>query len=60
MSLAARLENYEHGLIREALRATHGNVAVAAERLHLPKKTLYDKLTRHHLEADMFRDESVR
>ena len=55
VSLAARRENYERGLIREALRAARGNVAESAERLHLPKKTLYDKLARHHLDPDAFR-----
>ena len=54
-SLAARLDNYERGLIREALRGSHGNVALAAERLHLPKKTLYDKLARHQLDPEYFR-----
>lgn len=55
VSLAARLDNYERGLIREALRGAHGNVALAAERLHLPKKTLYDKLARHQLDPEYFR-----
>ncbi len=55
ISLAARIDNYERNLIREALRDTRGNVAEAAERLHLPKKTLYDKLVRHRLDAESFR-----
>ena len=55
VSLAARMENYERGLIREALRGVCGNVAEAAERLHLPKKTLYDKLVRHQLDPETFR-----
>lgn len=55
VSLAARMENYERGLIREALRGTRGNVTEAAERLHLPKKTLYDKLARHQLDPETFR-----
>ena len=55
VSLAARLENHERCLIREALRGTHGNVADAAERLQLPKKTLYDKLNRHALDPESFR-----
>ena len=55
VSLAARMENYERGLIREALRSASGNVTEAAERLHLPKKTLYDKLARHQLDHDVFR-----
>ncbi|GHU28272.1 sigma-54-dependent Fis family transcriptional regulator [Betaproteobacteria bacterium] len=56
VSLAARLENYERGLIREALRSVRGNVTEAAERLHLPKKTLYDKLARHQLDPEAFRN----
>ena len=56
VSLAARLENYERGLIREALRSAKGSVSVAANLLHLPRKTLYDKLSRHALEADSFRE----
>ncbi|MBP1682370.1 MAG: Fis family transcriptional regulator [Proteobacteria bacterium] len=55
VSLASRLENYEYSLIREALRNARGNVAEAAERLNLPKKTLYDKLARHQLDAESFR-----
>lgn len=56
VSLAARLENYERGLIREALRSAKGSVSLAANLLHLPRKTLYDKLSRHALEADSFRE----
>lgn len=55
VSLAAHMENYERSLIREALRSACGNVTEAAERLHLPKKTLYDKLARHQLEPEPFR-----
>ena len=55
VSLTARLDNYERSLIREALRGSRGNVAATAERLHLPKKTLYDKLARHQLDPESFR-----
>ncbi|MDR0379601.1 MAG: sigma-54 dependent transcriptional regulator, partial [Candidatus Accumulibacter sp.] len=55
VSLSARMENYERGQLREALREAGGNVTEAAELLHLPKKTLYDKLTRHRLDPDIFR-----
>jgi two-component system C4-dicarboxylate transport response regulator DctD len=55
VSLSAHMENYERNLIQEALRGTRGNVADAAERLHLPKKTLYDKLTRHRIDPEEFR-----
>jgi len=54
-SLTARMEIFERGLIRDALRATKGNVADAAELLHVPKKTFYDKLNRHNLNPDHFR-----
>jgi two-component system C4-dicarboxylate transport response regulator DctD len=55
VSLASRLENFERCQIREALRTTKGNVTDAAELLHLPKKTLYDKLNRHGLDPECFR-----
>jgi two-component system C4-dicarboxylate transport response regulator DctD len=55
VSLAARMENYERGLIREALRGAAGSVADAAEHLHLPRKTLYDKLARHQIDPETFR-----
>ncbi len=55
VSLAARMDNYERSLIREALRGTRGNVAAAADCLHLPRKTLYDKLARHQIDPESFR-----
>ena len=52
---AAQLESYERGLIRDALRAAKGVVVDAATLLQVPKNTLYDKLTRHGLEPELFR-----
>ncbi len=54
-SLTAQLENYERSLLRDALASVKGNVSDAANLLHLPKKTLYDKLNRHRLEPEQFR-----
>jgi two-component system C4-dicarboxylate transport response regulator DctD len=54
-SLATRMEIFERGLIRDALRASKGNVADAADQMHVPKKTFYDKITRHGLNPDHFR-----
>ncbi len=54
-SLVAQLETYERGLIRDALRSVKGSVADAANLLHIPRKTLYDKLNRHGLDPDHFR-----
>ncbi len=54
-SLSAKVEVYERGLIRDALKSTKGNVSAAAELLQLPKKTLYDKLNMHALEPKNYR-----
>ncbi|MEI4472194.1 sigma-54-dependent transcriptional regulator [Frigidibacter sp. MR17.24] len=48
--------DYEAELIREALRLSSGNASRAMERLKLPRKTFYDKLTRHGIRAADFRD----
>ncbi|HMC15833.1 MAG TPA: sigma-54 dependent transcriptional regulator [Albitalea sp.] len=53
-SLAMRLDAAERTMLRDALRATRGNVAKAAELLALPKTTLYDKLQRHGIVAAEF------
>jgi len=38
-------------LIADALAATDNNVAAAADRLGVPKKTLYDKIKKYQLAA---------
>lgn len=47
--LPRRVDAYEASLIAAALRASAFNVAVAAEGLGIPKKTLYDKLKKHNI-----------
>ena len=54
-SLSAQVDHAEKQAIEQALRQTQGNVALSAELLQLPKKTLYDKLTRHSIVAENFR-----
>ncbi|WP_281984885.1 sigma-54-dependent transcriptional regulator [Azonexus hydrophilus] len=54
-SLGAQVDAAERRAIETALQQCAGNVAQAAERLQVPKKTLYDKLTRHSISADNFR-----
>ena len=49
-SLSARVNAFERQLIEDALRQNQGIVAKTAEALHLPKKTLYDKLRKHRIE----------
>jgi two-component system, NtrC family, C4-dicarboxylate transport response regulator DctD len=48
-SLPQQIEVYERMLIAEMLSASNGNVASAADRLGLPKKTLYDKIKKYQL-----------
>ena len=45
-SLDEQMAQFERYLIREALEACNGSAAAAAERLGVPRKTLYDKMRR--------------
>jgi two-component system C4-dicarboxylate transport response regulator DctD len=55
LSLAEQVDVAERQIIESILGQCAGNVAQAAEVLHTPKKTLYDKLTRHGIVAENFR-----
>ncbi|WP_375057557.1 sigma-54-dependent transcriptional regulator [Zobellella sp. DQSA1] len=50
LTLPQQLADLEQQLIQAAMAQADGNVALAAERLGIPRKTLYDKLAkyRHH------------
>lgn len=54
-SLAQRVERYEASLIRDALRSTEGDVRATIAKLAVPRKTFYDKVTRHEIDLDSFR-----
>jgi two-component system C4-dicarboxylate transport response regulator DctD len=54
-SLNDRLAAVERECIEQALQAALGNVALAAELLQIPKKTLYDKLARWAIDVERFR-----
>lgn len=54
-SLAQQVEAFEKHVIEEALSACGGSVGMTAERLQLPRKTLYDKLARHGIAPDRHR-----
>lgn len=54
-SLAQQMDGLEKQLLGQALAACQGNVGHAAERLKLPRKTLYDKMARHQLDPAQFR-----
>ncbi|QRF60984.1 MULTISPECIES: sigma-54 dependent transcriptional regulator [Variovorax] len=45
-SLDGQMAQFERYLIHEALEACNGSAAAAAERLGVPRKTLYDKMRR--------------
>ncbi|MFS2117371.1 helix-turn-helix domain-containing protein, partial [Herbaspirillum frisingense] len=49
--LPEQVEQFEAGLIAAALKDSEGSVAVAAERLGIPRKTLYDKIRKYQLAA---------
>lgn len=55
-SLVQRVDRFERELIEQALRRAGGNVSATAERLQLPRKTLYDKLQRHRLLPQDYRE----
>jgi len=48
-SLPQQMEGFEANLIAAALKQSDGNVATAAQRLGIPKKTLYDKIRKYGL-----------
>lgn len=56
--LAARIEQHEAALIRDALEAAQGDVRAALELLQLPRKTFYDKLNRHQIRIQDYRRKS--
>jgi two-component system C4-dicarboxylate transport response regulator DctD len=55
-SLVQRVDRFERELIELALARVGGNVSAAAERLQIPRKTLYDKLQRHRILPQDYRD----
>jgi two-component system C4-dicarboxylate transport response regulator DctD len=53
--LAARVADYEANEIREALRANGGHVGKTLQQLGVPRKTLYDKMTRYGIAPGSYR-----
>jgi len=48
-SLPQQVDQHERELIVQALAAVDGNVALAADNLMVPRKTLYDKLKKYQI-----------
>lgn len=54
-SLTEQLEDQERHIIIETLRAENGQVAKAAERLDIPRNTLYDRMSKLNIIAKAYR-----
>lgn len=54
-SLPERVATYEAHVIEEALAGCNGDVRGALAVLQIPRKTFYDKVERHGLDLDRFR-----
>lgn len=54
-SLSQRLEAHERTLIEQALSAENGKVASAADRLGIPRNTLYDRMAKLRIVAKAYR-----
>jgi len=55
LGLAEQIEAFERMVLSETLRRQGGKATEAAKALGLPRKTFYDKLTRHGLRPKDFR-----
>ncbi|TNF11329.1 MAG: sigma-54-dependent Fis family transcriptional regulator [Rhodobacteraceae bacterium] len=55
LGLAERMAAVEKSLLAETLARAKGNATEAAAALRLPRKTFYDKLTRHGLRPEDYR-----
>ncbi len=55
MGLAEQMQRVEKSLLEQALRRADGRASAAAKALKLPRKTFYDKLTRHGIRPESFR-----
>ncbi|MGB5068575.1 MAG: sigma 54-interacting transcriptional regulator, partial [Albidovulum sp.] len=54
--LASQMAQVERSLLTDALQRHHGNATEAASALQLPRKTFYDKLARHRIRPEDYRD----
>jgi two-component system C4-dicarboxylate transport response regulator DctD len=55
MSLAERVSRFEAAMICEALAETGGAIAKTLAWLGIPRKTLYDKMSRHGIDPNRYR-----
>ena len=55
ISLPERVERFEASTIRSALRQNNGDVKSTVKFLKIPRKTFYDKVTRHKIDLKKYR-----
>lgn len=55
LPLCDQMDRFEEGVIRAMLERCNGDVGLAAERLQLPRRSLYARLQRHSIDASSFR-----
>lgn len=55
LGLTEQMARVEHSFLVQALKRSKGNASAAAEALKLPRKTFYDKLTRHQIRPEEYR-----
>ncbi|MEM6309261.1 MAG: response regulator [Pseudomonadota bacterium] len=56
LGLVEQMARVEKSLLEQALRRAGGRARAAADSLRLPRKTFYDKLARHDIRPERFRD----
>ncbi len=56
LGLNDQMSQIEHSLLVAALQRAGGQASVAAQDLKLPRKTFYDKLAKHGIRAEAFRN----
>lgn len=55
LGLVEKMAQVERTLIIDALQKNQGNASATATQLKLPRKTFYDKLTKHRIKPEDFR-----
>lgn len=59
LTLTNQVDAFEKTLIEQTLRITSGSIKNAMEALNLPRKTLYDKMQKHGIEKQNFKNEEL-
>ncbi len=54
-TLAERMNQFEYTLLSDALKRHNGRLKEVQAELGLARKTLYDKMRKHHIDKDDFK-----